>query len=178
VLNMTKHTYFNLNGHKSGKIYGHELCIYADFYTPNTEENMPTGEILSVKGTPFDFTEKKKLEKIITSDYEQIQMFNGVDHNFVLLGRGFRKVGSLIGDKSGIEMEIYTDRPGMQVYTGNEIEHGKVSKDGTFYSMHDGICLETQGFPNSFKFSHFPSCTLKKNEKYESITEYRFKNIK
>lgn len=72
-------------------------------------------------------------------------------------------------------MEIYTDRPGIQVYTGNEIEQRKAYKDGAFYSMHDGICLETQAFPNNLKFSHFPSCILKKNEKYDSITEYRFK---
>ena len=175
VLNMTNHTYFNLNGHKSGTALGHKLYLAADFYTPNTNECMPYGEILSVKGTPFDFTKEQTLGNVFSIEHGQIKMFNGIDHNLVLSGSGYRLIGKLTGNKTGIEMQISTDRPGIQLYTGNMIEQGRICKDGVCYPIHAGICLETQAFPNSLKYSHFPNSILKKNEKYDSITEYKFK---
>ena len=105
---------------------------------------------------------------------EQIKKFGGFDHNFVLNGRGYRKVGRFEGDKTGIVMEIYTDQSGVQVYSGNMIEEGRVCKDGAIYGIHHGICFETQAFPNSMKFSHFPGAILKKGEKYDTMTSYKF----
>lgn len=174
VLNMTNHSYFNLNGHNSGTIDGHKLTLNADFYTPNNDECMPYGEILSVNGTAFDFTKGKTVGDALKSQEEQITMFGGIDHNFVISGRGYRKAGVLVGDKTGIKMEVYTDRPGVQIYTENSIERDRVCKDGAVYSVHSGICLETQAFPNSLKFSHFPDAIVRKNEVYFTQTEFRF----
>ena len=114
------------------------------------------------------------LEVTLTSKNEQIKKFGGFDHNFVLKGRGFRKVGEFKGDKTGIIMEIYTDQSGMQIYSGNMIEEGRVCKDGVIYSKHHGICFETQAFPNALKYSHFPDVVLRKGEKYDTTTSYRF----
>jgi len=174
VLNMTNHAYFNLNGHSSGSIDKHSLWLDSDFYTPNSEDCIPTGEILTVRNTPFDFSTDDLLETRLNSSYSQIKLFDGFDHNFVLNGRGYRKVGVFKGDKTGIVMEIHTDQSGVQVYSGNCIEEDRVCKDGAIYSKHQGICFETQAFPNNMKFSHFPNAILKKGEKYDTVTAYKF----
>ncbi len=174
VLNMTNHAYFNLNGHSSGSIDNHTLWLDCSFYTPNTDECIPTGEVLSVKNTPFDFSTKETMGERFKSQHEQIKMFGGFDHNFALNGRGYRKVGSFKGDKTGIVMEMYTDLSGLQIYSGNMIEKDRVCKDGNVYGTHHGICFETQVFPNNLKFSHFPSSILKKGEKYDTVTSYKF----
>ena len=114
------------------------------------------------------------LNERLKSEYQQIKKFGGFDHNFVLNGRGYRKVGKCTGDKTGIVMEIYTDQSGMQVYSGNMIEENRVCKDGTTYDKHHGICFETQSFPNSMKFTHFPNAILIKGEKYDTVTSYKF----
>ena len=174
VINMTNHAYFNLNGHASGSTKNHSLWLGSSFYTPNNDECIPTGEILSVKGTPFDFTTEDTLADRYESDFEQITMFDGFDHNFALDGRGFRKIGEFKGDKSGIKMEIHTDQDGMQIYAGNKIEEGRVCKDGAVYGKHDGVCFETQAFPNNLNYSHFPTTIVKKGEEYKTVTTYKF----
>ena len=174
VLNMTNHSYFNLGGHASGVVDNHKVWLDSGFYTPNSDECVPTGEILSVKDTPFDFSDNKTLGEKFADSHEQITKFDGFDHNFVLNGSGFRKVGALSCPENGMVMEIYTDRPGVQVYSGNKIEEERVCKDGAVYSVHGGICFETQVFPNNLTFSHFPSAILRKGEKYDTATEYRF----
>lgn len=174
VLNMTNHSYFNLNGHASGNIDGHSMWIDADFYTPNTDECMPYGEILSVKGTPFDFSTDALMGERFKADYEQIKMFNGFDHNLVLNGKGFRKIAEAKGDKTGITMQVYTDLPGVQLYTSNGADSDRVCKDGATYCHHSAFCLETQMFPNNLKYSHFPSAILKKGDKYDTKTTYKF----
>lgn len=173
VLNMTNHSYFNLNGHSSGTVNEHSLWINSDFYTPNTDECIPTGEILSVKNTPFDFSTDELLGERFKSSHKQIQKFGGFDHNFALNGNGFRKVAEVKGDKTGIVMEVYTDSKGVQLYTGNMIEK-EVCKEGAVYGNHSGLCLETQAFPNSLKFSHFPDAILRKTEKYDTTTSFKF----
>lgn len=174
VLNMTNHAYFNLNGHSGGTIDNHSLWLDSNFYTPNSNECIPTGEVLSVKNTPFDFITKASIGSKFQSSHEQIKKFGGFDHNFALNGRGFRKFGEFEGDKTGIIMEMYTDQSGVQVYSGNAIEEGRVCKDGVIYSKHHGICFETQAFPNAMEFSHFPGMILRKGEKYDTVTSYRF----
>ncbi len=174
VLNLTNHSYFNLNGHSSGTVDNHTLWLDSNFYTPNTSECLPYGEVLSVKNTPFDFTSSKPLKESFNSKDEQITSFNGIDHNFALNGTGFRLVGELKGDISGIVMKTYTDRPAVQVYTGNVINEETICKGGNLYTKHGAICLETQTFPNSLKYSHFPTAILKCGEKFDSVTEYKF----
>lgn len=174
VLNMTNHTYFNLNGHSDGNVDGHKLWLNCDFYTPNTEACIPTGEVLKVENTPFDFTSPQVLGNKFESEHEQIKMFGGFDHNFIINGRGFKKAGKIEADKTGIAMEIYTDRIGMQVYSGNSFEDGRTFKAGAIYGAHQGICFETQAFPNCMNFSHFPDAFLKKGEKYHTVTWYKF----
>lgn len=174
VLNMTNHTYFNLNGHNSGSVDGHSLTIHSSFYTPNTDQCMPYGEIHSVEGTPFDMRNTIKLADGFASDFEQIRMFGGYDHNFILDGTGYRKVATAVGDKSGIIMDCYTDLPGVQLYSGNVIESERVCKDGAVYDVHHAFCLETQKFPNSTSYPFFPTVILRKGEKYDTTSEYKF----
>ena len=174
VMNLTNHSYFNLNGHSAGTIDNHTLWLNSDFYTPNTSECIPFGEVLSVKDTPFDFTIPKMLKESFNSDCEQIRMFEGIDHNFSLNENGYRLVAKLKGDISNIEMEIYTDRPAVQIYTGNVIDAKRVCKGKNIYTKHGAICLETQTFPNGLKYSHYPNGILKCNEKFDSTTEYKF----
>lgn len=172
VCNLTNHAYFNMNGYKGGKIYNHRLQMSSSFFTPNNDECMPTGEVMSVKDTPFDFTVEKTMGEGMKSDYPQVKMFGGFDHNFVLDGFGTRKVLTVTGDKSGIAMEMITNQPGVQLYTSNMLD--SANKGDYENGKHDGFCLETQVFPDCVNFSHFPSAFLKKGEEYYHVTEYRF----
>ena len=174
VFNMTNHAYFNLNGHASGDICDHVLQLNSNFYTPNTDECMPNGEILSVMGTPFDFRIPKPVGSDINADFEQIEMFNGYDHNFALAGSGMRTAAVLSSEKSGITLKVTTDKPGIQIYTGNSINEDLTYKDGVKYKVHQAICLETQYFPNSMTCSHFPSPVLRANEVYDFTTVFAF----
>ncbi len=174
VVNLTNHSYFNLSGHASGNIYEQTLWLNADFYTPNNSECMPTGEILSVDGSPFDFREEKPIGQDINADFGQINMFGGYDHNFIIKGRGYRLGASAYSPVTGIKMDMYTDKPAVQLYTTNGVEDGRVCKDNTVYEKHQAFCLETQYFPNSMKYSHFPSPVLKAGDRYAFTTEYRF----
>lgn len=174
VLNMTNHTYFNPNGHQSGSVENCKLCLASSFYTPANENCCTTGSILPVDSTPFDFRETAVISENLSIPHEQIDLFDGYDHNFVLDGRGYRLAGTLTGDKSGISIEMYTDLPGVQIYLPSRAFEGK-PKDGAQYSRRNAICLETQAFPNSMKFPHFPSTIVKKGEKYDTKTAYKFK---
>jgi len=174
VLNLTNHAYFNLNGHGSGAVSGHTLFMESDFYTPNSDDCIPTGEVHRTSGTPFDFSSPARLEERLFADFPQVRKFRGFDHNFILNGRGYRKVARFTGDKTGIAMDIYTDRVGMQVYSGNMITEGLAGKDGEVYGPYSGVCFETQMFPNAPRFSHFPDTLLKKGEKYDTVTAYQF----
>ena len=176
ILNMTNHSYFNLNGHNSGSAENHTLLLNCPFYTPNNEECMPTGEIHSVKGTPFDFTSPDRIGKAFTDDFIQSRMFNGLDHNFVIEGRGMRLAASFCGDKTGIKMDTYTDCPGVQIYSNNKSDPSRTCKDGAHYVNHSGICFETQAFPNAMKHTHFPSTVLRKEEQYYTQTIFKFSN--
>lgn len=174
LLNMTNHTYFNLNGHASGTVDDHVLKMASGFYTPNTPECMPYGVVEKTEGTPFDFREGLRLGDGFASDHEQIKLFSGYDHNFALDGFGYREFATLSGDKTGIIMTAYTDRPAVQIYSGNGIDSERICKEGAKYPRHGGVCLETQVFPNAMEYSHFPSPILKKGDKYDTVTAFRF----
>ncbi len=173
VFNMTNHSYFNLAGHDSGEMTKQILQINSGFYTPNDSECMPTGEVLSVAGTPFDFRAPKPIGQDINADFDQVEAVGGFDHNFALEGRGYRKAAIAQCVENGITMEMWTDKPAMQLYTSNGLKEG-IYKGGAKYKPHDAFCLETQYFPNAMAHSHYPSPILKKDDEYNFTTEYKF----
>ena len=174
VINMTNHSYFNLNGHASGSIEQHELWMDADGFTPTDVELIPTGEIASVEGTPMDFRVKKLVGKDIDADFEALKFGGGYDHNWCLNNKGeFKKVIELSADLSGITMEVYTDLPGVQIYEGNYLVN-EPGKDGVFYKKRQGICFETQHYPDAINHDNFPSPVVKKGEAYKTTTVYKF----
>lgn len=174
IINMTNHSYFNLNGHDSGDVLGHTVRLEADCFTPADNESIPTGEIRSVEGTPMDFREGKAIGKEIDADDEQIRFGGGYDHNWVLKNEGrFDKVAEVTADRSGIVMEVYTDLPGVQMYTANFVE-GEPGKEGACYGKRSAVCLETQYFPDAVHHENFPGPICKAGEKYDTRTAYRF----
>lgn len=175
ILNPTNHTYFNLNGHKSGNIEGHELQLLASHYTPVVEGAIPTGEIAEVAGTVMDFTQPKAVGKEIRADFRQLLLTQGYDHNWVVDGWDgkLRKIAVVTAPESGRRMVTYSTLPGVQFYAGNCISP-EPGKDGAFYDKRSGLCLETQYYPDSIHQPQFPSCVFGEGRDYESTTVYRF----
>ena len=174
VINMTNHSYFNLNGHKSGSVLHHRMQLLSDAFTPADAQSIPTGEVCSVDGTPMDFRSTKELGAEIDAAYEPLILGNGYDHNWVLKNEGrFDKVAEVTGDESGIVMEVWTDRPGVQVYTANFLEN-EAGRNGAVYQKRDAVCLETQNYPDAVHQKNFPEAICKKGETYDTKTAYRF----
>lgn len=175
VLNLTNHTYFNLDGHKSGSNGRHILQLNASYFTPTSEDLIPTGEIASVKGTPMDFTQPKEIGKEGDADFEPLKIAGGYDHNWVLDGWDgtLREFATVTGPVSGRKMIAYTTLPGVQFYAGNFITPEK-GKDGALYDYRGAFCLETQYYPNSINIPAFPSCVYGEGREYESVTVYKF----
>lgn len=173
VVNLTNHSYFNLKGHKAGDITGHYLKIYADSYTPINSEGIPTGKILPVDNSPFDFRKSKRIGSDIDMDNEQLLNGSGYDHNFVINKEGFKIAAEVYEPSAGRLMTVFTTMPGIQFYTGNML-HGSKGKDGANYLKRHGFCLETQYFPDTPNQPSFPSCILRKGEVYRHKTAYKF----
>ena len=173
LLNMTNHSYFNLSGHASGTAWNAKVWLDADAFTETDGELIPTGKVIPVEGTPMDFRKEKIVEKEIGAEYKPLKLAGGYDHNWVLNGTGFRKVASAASDKTGIEMEVYTDLPGIQFYSGNFLA-GSKGKEGAVYEKGDGICFETQYFPDAIHKENFVSPIVKAGETYETTTVYKF----
>jgi len=174
VLNLTNHSYFNLAGQGNGNINEHSLLLLADKYTPLAKDKfVPTGKIESVVGTPFDFTKEKKLGKDIDTDNAQLKIAKGYDHNYVLNNDGkLEKIAELREDTTGRTMQVFTDLPGVQLYTSNTTKD--YGKEGKEYGSRCGVCLETQYFPNAVNEKTFKKPIIEKNEKYQSTTIYKF----
>lgn len=178
VANMTNHSYFNLAGHTNDSILDHVLWIKGSKFVPVVDSTaIPTGEVVSVKDTPMDFTEPKAIGIEIESDFEQLRFTGGYDHNYAIdkESEGLEKIAEVKDPKSGRTMEVYTDLPGVQLYVGNFINgDGDTCKDGVVYKKRSGLCLETQYFPDSINQENFESPILKAGEEYNTTTIYKF----
>lgn len=173
--NLTNHSYFNLNGHESGTIFEHYVQINSNKVTQLDKNQMPTGTILDVKGSPFDFLECKPIAQNVSEDLQPYTFDKEFDINYVLDCKfgNYKKVASLFSNQSGIGLNVYTDMPGMQFYTGNAIE-GIKGKNDVMYHKNDGVCFETQFFPDAVNIHEFPSPEIKAFEEFKSETTYEF----
>ncbi|WP_235299406.1 aldose epimerase family protein [Portibacter marinus] len=175
IVNLTQHSYFNLSGDFSQSILDQKVRILADEYLPVDETLIPTGEKRKVEGTPFDFKVPKAIGQDIEVENEQLKRGNGYDHCWVLNDHGsFRKVASAYHEETGRFLEVITNEPGIQFYTGNFLDGTLPAYGGGTYGFRSGFCLETQHFPDSPNQKEFPSVTLEPGQPYRSKTTYRF----
>lgn len=171
VVNLSNHAYFNL--YEEGFVEDQFVTLYADEYTPVGKNLIPTGEILPVANTPFDFTLVKRIGKDIDEKDEQLDMARGYDHNFVIRGSGMRCFAEVSSPKSCIKMSCYTDQPSVQFYTANSLTE-RTGKGGKIIGRRGAFCLETQNFPDAVNKRRFPSPVLKKGESYITTTIFKF----
>ena len=174
IVNLTNHSYFNLNGAKD-TVLEQIVSINANSFTLADESLVTTGEIVPVEGTPLDFRSPHRIgERINDTSFETIKLCGGYDSNFVLNGEGFRQAATLYDEASGRYMEAFTDQPGMQMYTSNSLEKGWKGKNGLSYGPYYAVCFEAQAFPDAPNKPNFPSAVLKKGDEYTQHTRYAF----
>ncbi len=177
IVNLTQHSYFNLTGNCKDDILGHEVQLMAQQVVPIDETVIPTGELLDVAETPFDLRNPQIIGKVIDAPHEQLTRAGGFDHCYVFdthLTNGTDLVARVSEPTSGRVIEVRTTEPGMQFYTGNNLDGRLTGKLGVNYKRRIALCLETEHFPDSPNHPHFPSTVLKVGEKFDSKTSYRF----
>lgn len=175
IINMTNHSYFNLNGHNAGSIEGHRLCLEADYYTPIRADKIPTGELSPVGKGCMDFRELRKIGEKIQEPCEQLKISGGYDHNWVCRaydGR-VRKIAAAENEVGTRRMEVYSDLPGVQFYSGN-FSTEITGKQGAIYGFRSGFALETQFYPDTPNHPNFPQSVFGPGHQYHTETEYRF----
>jgi aldose 1-epimerase len=181
IVNLTHHSFFNLTGNPAETINNHILQIPADFYTPVDEGLIPTGDIIPVTRTPFDFRVPTAIGQRVEDNHEQLKFGRGYDHNWVLdaseTDKNIRLAAKVIEPASGRVMEVFTNEPGIQFYSGNFLNGSDVGKKGIAYHRWTAFCLETQHFPDSPNKKNFPSVLLNPGDNYYSICIYRFDTL-
>lgn len=175
IINFTNHSYFNLNGHNAGSIENHVLQINASYYTPAVSGSIPTGEIAPVAGTPMDFTQPHAIGERINESFDQLVMAGGYDHNWVIdnWDGEIQQIAEVTAKGTDRVMRVYTNLPGVQFYAGNFIQPTK-GKGETVYGARNGMCLETQFFPDTANKPNFPSAVFGPGKEYDSVTVYQF----
>lgn len=174
VMNVTNHSYFNLNGHNSGTVLGHRLQMDAPSFLETDENLIPTGKLIPTAGTPMDFSEEKTIGRDIEADYPALKLGGGYDHCFVIADSGLRHVAWLTGPQTGIRMETLTTLPGVQLYSANGLALDMPGKGGAEYHVREAVCLETQDFPDAPNHMEFPDTTVTPKAAYSATTLYRF----
>lgn len=176
ICSLTNHSYFNLSGYGSGDVLMQKVRIIADSFTENDENSIPTGKILSVENTPMDFREFKRIGQDVNNSYYQIRFANGFDNNWCInnFDGKIKKAAAAFSEKSGIGLEIYTDMPGIQFYSGNFLNGADNGKNNTEIKNHYAFCLECQNFPDAINHKNFPQPVLKSGEIYNKTIQYRF----
>lgn len=176
VLNMTNHSYYNLDGHTGGSIEDHRLKIYSDQFLELAGDCCPNGNVLEAVGTPMDFQDMTRIGERIRQPYPQLIISGGYDHNWNITGPAGRlkKVAELESSRGDVRMEMFSDLPGLQFYSGNYLDGSEKGKEGCAYNFRGGLCLEPQYYPAAPNYRQFPPAVLRKNETYRHTIKVKF----